>query len=207
MPDVLVEIGGKKYRMACEEGQEQHLLDLAADFNRRVESFKGDFGEIGDARLTVMAGIAVIDELAEANARIESLKSDIAQLTTAGRELTLEAEEMEQKFARRLAEAARKVEAIATAIDETGSPIARAPLVRWNHRGCGCGGKGGCGGSSDSKRPPFGFNALVPDAGPGAALRVVHRDRRSTSCCRSLDAPSRPHATRFHQFEPSGVTG
>lgn len=124
MPDVVVEIAGKKYRIACEEGQEEHLLDLAAQFDRRVESFKGDFGEIGDTRLTVMAGIAVLDELAEAQRRIDSLKADIAELTTAGRELTLEAEEMEQKFARRLAEAARKVEAIATAIDETGSPTA-----------------------------------------------------------------------------------
>src|SRR4051794_7793853 len=50
MPDVVVEIAGKKYRIGCEEGQEQHLLDLAADFNVRVEGFKGDFGEIGDTR-------------------------------------------------------------------------------------------------------------------------------------------------------------
>ena len=63
MPDVVVEIAGKKYRMGCEEGQQQHLLDLAADFNARVEAMKGDFGEIGDTRLTVMAGIALIDEL------------------------------------------------------------------------------------------------------------------------------------------------
>ncbi|HVX72314.1 MAG: cell division protein ZapA [Devosia sp.] len=124
MPDVVVEIAGKKYRMGCEEGQQQHLLDLAADFNARVEAMKGDFGEIGDTRLTVMAGIAVLDELGEAHRTIEGLRKDIAELTTAGRELTLEAEEMEQKFARRLADAARKVEAIATAIDETGSPTA-----------------------------------------------------------------------------------
>ena len=124
MPDVLVEIDGKKYRMACEEGQEQHLLDLAERFNRTVLSLKGSFGEIGDNRLVVMAGIAVLDELAEAERRIEGLKQDITELTTAGRELTLEAEELEQKFARRLNEAARKVEAIATAIDETGAPTA-----------------------------------------------------------------------------------
>jgi cell division protein ZapA len=124
MPDVVVEIAGKKYRMGCEEGQQQHLLDLAADFNARVEAMKGDFGEIGDTRLTVMAGIAVLDELGEAHRTIEGLRKDIAELTTAGRELTLEAEEMEQKFARRLADAARKVVAIATAIDETGSPTA-----------------------------------------------------------------------------------
>ena len=59
MPEVVVEIAGKKYRMGCEEGQEEHLLGLAADFNSRVEAFKSDFGEIGDARLTVMAGIAL----------------------------------------------------------------------------------------------------------------------------------------------------
>jgi cell division protein ZapA len=122
MPNVDVEINGKKYRMSCEDGQQEHLLGLAEQFNHRVESFKGDFGEIGDTRLTVMAGIAVLDELAEAERRIESLRQDIAELTTAGRELTLETEELEQRFARRMAEAARKVEAIANAIDETGAP-------------------------------------------------------------------------------------
>ena len=124
MADVLVEIDGKKYRMACEDGQEEHLLALANRFNKTVLDLKGDFGQVGDNRLVVMAAIAVLDALGEAEKRIDSLKADIAELTTAGRDLTIEAEEMEQKFARRLAEAARKVEAIATAIDETGAPTA-----------------------------------------------------------------------------------
>ena len=122
MPEVNVEIDGKKFRMACEEGQEQHLMELAERFNRTVIGLKGSFGEIGDNRLVVMAGIAVLDELAEAEDRIASLKQDIADLTAAGHELTTEAEELEQKFARRLSEAARKIEAIAQAIDETGAP-------------------------------------------------------------------------------------
>ena len=124
MPEVNVEIDGKKYRMACEDGQEQHLMQLAERFNRTVMALKSSFGEIGDNRLVVMAGIAVLDELVEAEDRIDALKQDIGDLTTAGRELTLEAEELEQKFARRLNEAARKVEAIAQAIDETGAPSA-----------------------------------------------------------------------------------
>ena len=118
------EIDGKKFRMACEEGQEQHLMELAERFNRTVVGLKGSFGEIGDNRLVVMAGIAVLDELAEAEDRIEALKQDIAALTAAGHELSSEAEELEQKFARRLSETARKVEAIAQAIDETGAPAA-----------------------------------------------------------------------------------
>ena len=121
MPEVNVEINGRKYRMACEEGQEPHLQALAERFNKHVDVFKGDFGEIGDNRLTVMAGIAVLDELVEAERRIAVLQQDVANLTHAGEELTHEAEELERKFAKRLNEAARKVEAIATAIDETGA--------------------------------------------------------------------------------------
>ena len=121
MPEVNVDINGRKYRMACEEGQEQHLLGLADRFNQHIDQFKGTFGEIGDNRLTVMAGIAVLDELADAERRIALLKEDVANLTSAGEALTAEAEELERKFAKRLNEAARKVESIATAIDETGS--------------------------------------------------------------------------------------
>ena len=124
MPEVNVEIDGKKFRMACEEGQEAHLMELADRFSRTVTGLKGSFGEIGDNRLVVMAGIAVMDELAEAENRIEALKQDIAALTAAGHDLSSEAEELEQKFARRLNDAARKVEAIAQAIDETGAPAA-----------------------------------------------------------------------------------
>jgi len=121
MPEVNVEINGKKYRMACEPGQEEHLLGLAGEFNRRVEEFKGIFGEIGDIRMTVMAGIALIDELALAEAKIAALQQDVATLSAAGQSVSAEIDELEVKFARRLNDAARKLEAIATAIDEAGA--------------------------------------------------------------------------------------
>jgi cell division protein ZapA len=121
MPEVTVEINDRKYRMACEEGQEEHLLALAARFNRAIDQFKDGFGEIGDNRLVVMAGIAVIDELEEAERRIAALREDVATLTQAGQALSSEADELELRFAKRLNEVARKVEAIAVAIDETGA--------------------------------------------------------------------------------------
>lgn len=124
MPEVNVEINGKKYRMACEPGQEDHLLGLAGEFNRRVEQFKQVFGEIGDIRLTVMAGIALIDELAVADSRIAALQQDVATLSQAGQSVSAEMDDLEARFARRLNEAARKIEAIATAIDEAGAPTA-----------------------------------------------------------------------------------
>src|SRR5665213_1136641 len=112
MPEVNVEINGRKYRMACEEGQEPHLHMLADTFNRKIDGLKGSFGEIGDSRLTVMAGIAALDELYEAQNQIVQLKQDVADLTRAGEAMAAETEETEQKFTRQLAEAARKIESI-----------------------------------------------------------------------------------------------
>ena len=80
MAQVTVNIDGKAYRMACEEGQEQHLVDLAARFDRYVGHLKGQFGEIGDLRLTVMAGIMVMDEMNELSRQVASLQAEVASL-------------------------------------------------------------------------------------------------------------------------------
>ena len=121
MPEVVVEVNDRKYRMACEEGQEAHVMALAERLNHAVDRFKDGFGEVGDNRLTVMAGIALMDELEEAERKIAALQQNIAELTQAGHELTQESEELERSFAKRLNDVARKIEAIATAIDETGA--------------------------------------------------------------------------------------
>lgn len=75
MAQVTVNIDGKPYRMACEEGQEKHLIDLANQFDRYVGHLKSQFGEIGDLRVTVMAGIMVMDELSELKRRLSSYEN------------------------------------------------------------------------------------------------------------------------------------
>jgi len=119
MPEVNVEINGRKYRMACEEGQQQHLIGLAQRFDAHVEQLKGAVGEIGDNRLTVMAGIAVVDELAEAERKIKALESDVLVLTRAGQEVAAEIEALEIRFAQKLGAAARTIEGMATILDDT----------------------------------------------------------------------------------------
>src|SRR6218665_1815806 len=80
MAQVTVNIDGKAYRMACEEGQEQHLIDLAQRFDRYVGHLKSQFGEIGDLRLTVMAGIMVTDEMSELSRQVAALQNEVAGL-------------------------------------------------------------------------------------------------------------------------------
>lgn len=117
MSEVSVEINGRKYRMACEDGQEPHLELLAQRFNQFVGNFKGDFGEVGDNRLTVMAGIAVMDGLVEAERQIASLKNQLDEMTRAGQALSDDNERLEKRFAERMSEAARKIELASSVIE------------------------------------------------------------------------------------------
>ncbi|MBW9053834.1 cell division protein ZapA [Rhizobium mesosinicum] len=109
MAQVTVTIDGKAYRMACEEGQEEHLTDLAVRFDRYVGHLKGQFGEIGDLRITVMAGIMVMDEISELTRRVAGLESELETLR--GNRDTV------------LAATARTEEGIAAALSEVTSRI------------------------------------------------------------------------------------
>jgi cell division protein ZapA len=80
MNHVNVTINGRQYRMACEEGQEAQLTDLADSLEARIGGLRGKFGEIGDARLTVMAALMVCDELLEAGQRIRTLEQELDEL-------------------------------------------------------------------------------------------------------------------------------
>lgn len=105
--------------MACEEGQEEHLHGLADRLNDYVGQLRGAFGEIGDQRLTVMAGITVIDELEEARRRIRSLQADIETLRASRDEALGKAFSAEGELARQISAVAERIEAIG---DRLGAP-------------------------------------------------------------------------------------
>ena len=76
-------INARQFRMACEEGQEDHLRQLAKELDERIVALRGQFGEIGDARLTVMAALMVADELSESGKKLKRLEADHAALQDA----------------------------------------------------------------------------------------------------------------------------
>jgi cell division protein ZapA len=80
MSHINVTINARQYRMACEEGQEVRLLKLAESLESRIQNLRGKFGEIGDARLTVMAALTVCDELLDASNRIRGLEEELDSL-------------------------------------------------------------------------------------------------------------------------------
>ena len=71
MAEVEVTINGRSYLMGCDDGQEEHLLTLAEDVGRRVEELVASVGQVGDARLLLMASLLIADELYDVRAEVE----------------------------------------------------------------------------------------------------------------------------------------
>ncbi|WP_119309524.1 cell division protein ZapA [Cohaesibacter haloalkalitolerans] len=119
MVQVSVSINGRAYRMACEDGQEEHLLALARRFDGMIAQLKENFGEIGDQRLTVMAGIMAMDLLAEADGRVKHLNEEISALRDA-RSAVLEKSEGDQEaLASRIDKAAEELERLSKVLLES----------------------------------------------------------------------------------------
>lgn len=77
MSAVDVTINGRQFRMACEDGQEDRLRQLADGLDARIEDLRQRFGDVGEARLTIMAAMMTADELAEARAGIRALEAEL----------------------------------------------------------------------------------------------------------------------------------
>jgi cell division protein ZapA len=78
MATVNASIAGRQFRLACEDGQEEHLQALARALDERIEGLRKKFGEIGDTRLTVMAALTVSDELAETVRKVRRMEEELA---------------------------------------------------------------------------------------------------------------------------------
>lgn len=120
MAHVSVTIAGRVYRMACADGEEAHLEELARQVDDRIAELRAGFGEIGDQRLTVMSAVTFADALHEAKGRIARQEAEIAQLREAAEATRAEAERRLDAVARAIENAAARIEA---ASGETGAGV------------------------------------------------------------------------------------
>jgi cell division protein ZapA len=119
MSQINVTINGRQFRMACEDGQEEHLTTLARELDSRIESLRAKFGEIGDTRLTVMAALTIADELGEMGTRLNRLEEELmavqeAHVATTDRHKTTQA-----AVAASLTAAAERIESVTRKLNAT----------------------------------------------------------------------------------------
>ena len=119
MSNINVTINGRQYRMACEEGQELRLLKLAESLESRITNLRGKFGEIGDARLTVMAALTVCDELIDANQRVQMLEQELEGLRNVRNQSADRARATQVAVAKALNAAAERIERTTQVLNRT----------------------------------------------------------------------------------------
>jgi cell division protein ZapA len=78
MPLVNVMVNSKAYTIACDDGEEEHLRQLAAIVDGKVRELLGSVGNVGELRLLLMAALLIADE--HHGGRVESDHHGEAQL-------------------------------------------------------------------------------------------------------------------------------
>jgi cell division protein ZapA len=119
MPQVNVTINGRQFRMACEDGEESHLLRLAEDLDQRISRLRSRFGEIGDTRLTVMAALTLADELTETKERLAQMEPELAKLQDSNVASAERALATQTAIAAALNAAAERIEGITRRLNQT----------------------------------------------------------------------------------------
>lgn len=87
---VEIKINGRDYRIACEDGQEAHLSNLAKYLDGKVNELVEEVGQIGDTSLMVMAGLLITDELSDTRDELEEARNETARETQSAIDTTEE---------------------------------------------------------------------------------------------------------------------
>ena len=67
MGEVSVPINGRSFTIAGDDGQEQRIRRLAQYVDAKVGEFVASVGQVGEARLLLLAALVIADELSDAN--------------------------------------------------------------------------------------------------------------------------------------------
>jgi cell division protein ZapA len=119
MPQVSVTINGRQFRLACEDGEEARLAHLAQDLDARIVQLHTRFGEIGDTRLTIMAALALADELSEVKEKLQRLEPELAKLQEASVVSADRAQATQAAVVAALNAAAERIESLTRRLNQT----------------------------------------------------------------------------------------
>jgi len=118
MAALVVSIAGRSYRIACGEGEEARLEELARYVETKIQSMHENFGEIGEQRINVMAAIAIADESFDAREKIVALEQELARARKDHEEAKQEQAEEAARVFQALQDAAIRIENAVSALSK-----------------------------------------------------------------------------------------
>ena len=87
MANVNIKFNGKDFLLSCDDGQEDHLEELANHLGSKFDKLKSDLGNIGENKLLLITSIKIMDEYFETKKKIDISKKEINNITDKFKEL------------------------------------------------------------------------------------------------------------------------
>lgn len=115
MAQITVSINNRVYEIACDDGQEDHLARLGTYIDSKVTELSASIGQVGDARLLVMASLLIADELADVYGELAEARDALEGTPAAA--AAPESPEMTESLAKNLELLASRVEDIAARLE------------------------------------------------------------------------------------------
>ena len=126
MPEVEIEIGGRRFEVACQPGEEDYLISAATALNEEASNIGQQSGRLSESRMLLMAGLMLADqmesfkdklakrdvELTDARSEISKLQAKLSASLLSG----AENEELVSGFEKTLIDITDKVECLASKI-------------------------------------------------------------------------------------------
>ena len=88
MSEVEINVGGRKYAIACNPGEETDVLAASEELNKEAKNMINAIGKVPDVKLLLMAGLMVSGRLKNIEKELLTKNKEILELNTAS--LTLE---------------------------------------------------------------------------------------------------------------------
>ncbi|MEK9641169.1 MAG: cell division protein ZapA [Paracoccaceae bacterium] len=127
MPEVEIEIGGRRFEVACQPGEEDYLISAATALDKEASSIGDQLGRLSESRMLLMAGLMLADQagnlkekLAKSDADLTAAISEISRLNAELSSSSIPGNEnaaLSAEFEKTLTDIAEKAERLADKID------------------------------------------------------------------------------------------
>ena len=127
MPEVEIEIGGRRFEVACQPGEEDYLISAATALDKEASSIGDQLGRLSESRMLLMAGLMLADhagnlkdKLSKSDADLTAAISEISRLNAELSSSSIPGNEndaLSAEFEKTLTDIAEKAERLADKID------------------------------------------------------------------------------------------
>ena len=75
MAEVDISINGRSYRISCKDGEEERIKSLSSLINNQVQKLSEKIGQLGEARMILLASLVLLDKSDEVEKEAEEIIS------------------------------------------------------------------------------------------------------------------------------------